>query len=129
MLVRLLAEEDVDRPVVADLIYDSADPYAVCMTFQLCQEASVQWVIGRDLLLDGQRELTGLGDVQVWPSQDRGVHRVCIALRPFPEGEPAVLAVSARALEGFLRRTLDVVPLGTEGRHLDLDSIADHLLD
>lgn len=128
LLVRLFVAEGVDRPVVADLWYDSADPYAVSLTFHLCADDTVRWVFGRDLLLNGQQGLTGFGDIQVWPSRHAWVNKVCIALRPYWNREAVVVTASARALDAFLRRTLAVVPAGTEDRHLDMDGIVHQLL-
>ncbi|MGW2047737.1 SsgA family sporulation/cell division regulator [Streptomyces sp. NPDC001858] len=111
------------------MIYASSDPYAVSMTFHVCAELSVEWVFARDLLLAGRHRLAGDGDVQVWPARRTAVSEVCIGLRPGAEAEPVVLATSARALDVFLRRTLDQVPTGAETEHMHLDDLADHLLD
>ncbi|MFF7160746.1 SsgA family sporulation/cell division regulator [Streptomyces sp. NPDC008086] len=128
MLVRLIVAEGVDRPVMLDLFYDSTDPYAVSLTFHMHTDDSVRWVLGRDLLLNGQQELTGVGDVQVWPSRSSPAGKVCVALRPCAEREAVVVTASARALNAFLRRTLTVVPAGTEERHLDVDGTVRRLL-
>ncbi|MER5428398.1 SsgA family sporulation/cell division regulator [Streptomyces sp. NPDC002588] len=128
MLVRLVVAEGVDRPVMVDLSYDSADPYAVSLTFHLCADETVRWVFGRDLLLNGQQGLTGVGDIQVWPTRHPWVSRVCVALRPYWDREAVVVTASARTLDAFLRRTLAVVPVGTEERHLDMDRIVHQLL-
>lgn len=129
MLVRLVVAEGVDRPVMVDLSYDSADPYAVSLTFHTCTDETVRWVFGRDLLLNGQQGLTGVGDIQVWPTRHPWVSRVCMALRPYWNREAVVVTASARTLDAFLRRTLAVVPAGAEERHLDMDRIVHQLLD
>lgn len=129
ILVRLAVEEGVDRPVMADLRYDSANPYAVSMTFHVGADQTVRWLFGRDLLLHGQHALTGIGDVQVWPSRPFGTSQVCIALRPCPHDDAVVVTASARTLGAFVRRTLAVVPAGTEARHLDLDGAVQQLLN
>ncbi|MFC4502746.1 MULTISPECIES: SsgA family sporulation/cell division regulator [Streptomyces] len=128
MLVRLAVADGVDRPVVLDLCYDSADPYAVSLTFHIHTDDTVQWVLGRDLLLDGQHGLAGVGDAQVWPSRRSWAGKVCIALRPYPKRKAVVVTASARALEAFLLRTLAVVPAGTEERHLNMDGTVRQLL-
>lgn len=129
MLVRLAVADGVDPPVMVDLRYDTADPYAVSMTFHLWADDAVRWVFSRDLLLNGQEGLTGAGDVQVWPSPHSGASRVCIALRPCPHAEAVVVMASARVVGAFLRRTLAVVPAGTEQHHLDLDGAVRRLLN
>ncbi|MCT9082902.1 SsgA family sporulation/cell division regulator [Streptomyces fulvoviolaceus] len=128
MLVRLAVAEGVDRPVMLDLSYDTADPYAVSLTFHMCTDATVRWVVGRDLLLDGLESPVGVGDIQVWPSQRPWVGKVHIALCPCPKQETVVVTVSARALEAFLGRTLAMVPAGTEECHLDVDAAVHQLL-
>lgn len=128
MLVRLVVAEGVDRPVMLDLSYGRADPYAVSLTFHMCADTTVRWVVGRDLLLDGLVKLTGVGDVQVWPCRDPGADRVHIALCPCPKQEAVVVTASARALGSFLQRTLAVVPPGTEECHLDMDGAVHQLL-
>ncbi|MEU0072062.1 SsgA family sporulation/cell division regulator [Streptomyces sp. NPDC006332] len=128
MLVRLVVAEGVDRPAVLDLSYDRADPYAVSLTFHMCAHTAVRWVVGRDLLLDGLERLVGVGDIQVWPSRRPSAGKVQIALCPGPKQEAVVVTVSARALEAFLRRTLAMVPAGSEDCHLDVDTAVHQLL-
>ncbi|MDV9171209.1 SsgA family sporulation/cell division regulator [Streptomyces sp. W16] len=128
MLVRLVVAEGADRPVMLDLSYDRADPYAVSLTFHMCTDATVRRMVGRDLLLDGPEKLVGVGDVQVWPSRRPWVGKVHIALGPCQKEEAVVVTAPARALDAFLRRTLTVVPAGTEECHLDVDTAVHQLL-
>lgn len=128
IMVRLVVAEGVDRPVLLDLSYDRADPYAVSLKFHMCTDATVRWVVGRDLLLDGLERLAGLGDVQVWPCRDPVADRVHIALCPWPKEKAVVVTVSARVLGAFLRRTLALVPSGGEECHLDMDGAVHQLL-
>ncbi|MFF3378416.1 SsgA family sporulation/cell division regulator [Streptomyces sp. NPDC002680] len=128
ILVRLVVAQGVDRPVMVDLCYKCTDPYAVSLTFHVSADDTVRWVFGRDLLLNGQHGLTGAGDVQVWPSRCSWVKKTCIALRQSPNRDAVVVAASARTLDAFLLRTLEVVPAGTEDRHLDLDGTVHQLL-
>ncbi|MFF0013198.1 SsgA family sporulation/cell division regulator [Streptomyces sp. NPDC005374] len=128
MLVRLIVAEGVDRPVMLDLSYDRADPYAVSLTFHMYTDTTVRWVVGRELLLDGLEKLTGVGDVQIWPCRDPRSDRVHIALCPCPEERAVVVTAPARALGSFLRRTFALVPPGTEECHLDMDGAVHQLL-
>ncbi|MGX9883386.1 SsgA family sporulation/cell division regulator [Streptomyces sp. NPDC002276] len=129
MLVRLVVAEGVDRPVMLDLSYDGADPYAVSLTFHMCTDATVRWVVGRQLLLDGLETLAGVGDIQVWPSRRPWAPgRVHIALCPCPKQEAVVVSAPARGVEAFLRQTLALVPAGTEEGHLDVDATVHQLL-
>ncbi|MGW1555756.1 SsgA family sporulation/cell division regulator [Streptomyces sp. NPDC002144] len=129
MLVSLLLDDEWIQPVSADLIYDTMDPYAVCMAFHVAGDSVVCWVFARDLLIGGRSRCTGEGDIRVWPSARGAVNEVCVQLRPGGEAERVVLVASARAVEAFLHRALQAVPAGTETGHLDLDDLADQLLN
>ena len=128
MLVRLVVAEGEDRPVMLDLSYDRSDPYAVSLTFHMYTDATVRWVLGRDLLLDGMARLTGVGDVQIWPCRSPAADSVHIALCPCPKQDAVVVTASARAVGAFLRRTFAMVPTGTEEHHLDVAGAVQQLL-
>lgn len=108
-------------PVNADLRYDSADPYAVCLSLHTDTARTVDWVFARDLLADGVYRRTGIGDVVVEPIAARRVDYVRITLRTGTNRFHAQLP--ARAVLSFVQRTQSIVRLGTEARHLDLDSL------
>jgi hypothetical protein len=114
-LVLELVGPDGTTPMVAELRYDPADPYAVEMAF-LKGSVEVVWVFARDLLMRGLSEPVGEGDVQVFPSiDDDGRAVVEIALRA-PTGEALVEGRVRDVLE-FLAQTLRVVWPGTERDH------------
>lgn len=108
-------------PVNADLRYDSADPYAVCLSLHTDTGRTVDWIFARDLLADGIYRRTGIGDVVVEPIPARQVDYVRITLGT---GTPRFHAqLPARAVLAFVRRTQSLVRPGTEGRHIDLDDL------
>ena len=127
IVVRFFAADEVVLPVLTDLRYESADPYAVTMKFHVYGNHTVQWVLGRELLMSGQHRPTGAGDVHVWPSPHLDPDTVCISLRS--KGKAVVLAARAQSLDAFLKKTLAAVPLGSEEQHLDMDGIARQLLE
>jgi len=112
-------------PVNADLRYDSADPYAVRLSLHTDTDRTVDWVFARDLLADGVHRRTGMGDVVVEPIPARSVDYVRITLRTGKARFHAQLP--ARAVLAFVQRTQSIVRLGTEERHLDLDSLIRYL--
>ncbi|MGP4085151.1 SsgA family sporulation/cell division regulator [Streptomyces sp. KR55] len=114
-------------PVVTEFHYDGADPYSVCVIFNAHTDMTVEWTFGRELLLSGQRGLSGAGDVQIWPSEIHGSGVVFISLRSGAEMD--VVAAPAKVIDAFLERTLELVPLGEEERHLGIDSPVSQLLD
>jgi starch synthase len=77
-------------PVLADLRYESNDPWAVRVAFQTGGEGDgvVEWMFARQLLTDGVAQATGEGDVRVWPSL-HGTERV-VNLEAMACGTPVV---------------------------------------
>lgn len=102
-------------PLVAELRYDPADPYAVRMVF-LKGTDEVVWLFGRDLLLRGVSEPVGEGDVRVFPEVDAEGRAVVIIALSAPAGQ-ALVESRARDVLDFLARTARVVWPGTEAEH------------
>lgn len=105
-------------PMTAELRYETSDPYAVQATFR-ADDSQVTWVLARELLMTGLQAVSGIGDVQVMPSDEHPETVVLIKLSS-PDGV-AVLAANAADLRGFLLRTCDQVPPGAEAEFLELD--------
>lgn len=121
--LRLVVPGAAALPVLADLDYDTADPYAVQVSFHTGAPSSgevVQWTFARQLLSDGVARPAGEGDVQVWPSTTAGSSVVCLSLSS-PSGR-ALFEVPLTELAEFLGRTYAAVPTGTESEHVDLDA-------
>ncbi|AWW36554.1 MULTISPECIES: SsgA family sporulation/cell division regulator [Streptomyces] len=125
-LVRLVNAGEYLR-VVTQLRYDSFNPYSVSMVFNLDTDEPVEWEFGRDLLSEGRQQVTGMGDVRIWPSDIRGHNVVFISLRSGADME--VVAVSATLIDAFLERTHQIVPAGQEQQLLDVDGVVDRMLD
>jgi hypothetical protein len=109
----------VDVPTT--LSYRADDPYAVALVFHSAT-ADVQWVVSRTLLLQGLAAPSGDGDVRAYPSIDEDGSAVAILDFCSPDGQLTARADS-RALQAFLARTFEMVPLGTEGKRLDMDGL------
>lgn len=101
-------------PVTARLQYTSRDPWAVSMVFAADRCAPVVWVFARDLLVDGMRSLTGVGDVRIFPAGDSVVLDLAS-----PDGS-ARLVASAADLAAFVSETASVVPSGREVDFVDI---------
>lgn len=106
-------------PLRVTLSYTTEDPFAVTAAFA-GDGLTIEWVFARDLLIGGLDGPTGEGDVHVWPSWGSGRDLVLLSLTS-PDGH-AVLEADATDLRGFLQRTLDLVPEGTESAHVDVDT-------
>ena len=121
--LRLVVPGTASLPVRADLLYDTADPYAVQVSFHTGAASSgdvVQWTFARQLLSDGIAAPAGEGDVQVWPSSSTAGAVVCLSLSS-PSGR-ALFEVPLAELADFLGRSYAAVPTGSESAHVDVDA-------
>lgn len=109
-----------------ELGYAETDPYAVTISFGDVN-GGIVWTFARDLLLEGLAQPVGDGDVAIWPAVGQfGGACVMVEFRS-PDGE-LLVETSSRGITQFVNRTLELVPRGAESRHLDMDSLIDHLL-
>ncbi|GGM14018.1 SsgA family sporulation/cell division regulator [Nakamurella endophytica] len=120
--VMTLVTDGGDVPVDADLQFHTRDPFAVRMVFSIPGAAGVEWVFGRQLLVDGVDRPAGTGDVQLFPCED-----VVILELDSPAGRARLLA-DRSAMTAFVRDTLDAVELGAEDVYFDIDREIDRLL-
>ncbi len=107
------------------LTYDRARPYEANMRFLLPGEPPNDWLIGRDLLIDGRTGLAGMGDVTVAPAPD---DRVAVTLRTHNPREEDTVYVCDRVVHVFVVAMLSVVPRGAEAQVWD-DAELRRLLD
>ncbi|MFN8147488.1 MAG: SsgA family sporulation/cell division regulator [Candidatus Nanopelagicales bacterium] len=121
----LVMDDDRTLQVPSTLVYAVDNPYAVTAVFRTA-DGDVTWVFGRDLLDDGLIEPAGEGDVTVWPTVVAGRPVVCLALAS-PAGS-ALLQLDAGALRVFLDESYELVEMGHEGEHLDIDAALAELL-
>jgi hypothetical protein len=117
--LRLVLPESGPVPLRVALRYAIEDPFAVTAAFQ-GDGVTIDWVFARDLLVGGLEGPCGEGDVHVWPSWAGGRDLVLLSLSS-PDGQ-AVLEADASDLRVFIDRTLDLVPLGAESDHVDVDA-------
>ncbi len=134
----LVAPEKTIVPLMASMSYDSADPYAVRMAFDVGTDEPVEWTLARELLAAALHAREGIGDVQAWPSAASCDPAAGIAGEASPMGAAAGSAIlniamsspfgqaqfeaSARAVDEFLQRTYQLVPAGHESAYLDFDA-------
>ena len=109
------AEQDHD--LSADFSYSPADPFAVSMTLSTVT-GPVTWTFARDLLVEGQYEPTGEGDVHVWPCLSPCGEAVVIIELDSPAGE-TLLQFPSRAVQDFVYASLETVPAGAEETDVD----------
>lgn len=116
---RLVAAAPRMQSIPATLHYDRRDPFAVRMTFPApatLEGVEVCWTFARELLAAGLEGPEGQGDVRVRPY---GYDRTVLEFHA-PEGT-AVVHVHSTEVRRFLQRTTELVPVGLEHLHVDLD--------
>jgi hypothetical protein len=117
-------DSEQDHDLSAEFNYNPADPWAVTMTLSTIS-GPVTWTFARDLLLEGQYEPTGDGDVHVWPCLSPSGEAVVIVELDAPSGE-TLLQFPTRAVQDFVYASLEAVPPGTES--VDVSTWLDQLL-
>lgn len=128
--VWLIPPEQGIVPLAARLSYSSEDPYALSVAFDVGLDKPVEWTFARDLLAMGIEGRAGLGDVTVWPSarsQRAAPGSVLHIELSSPYGQ-AHFEAPAMEIWEFLRRTYQIVPVGRETGHIDVDAELDELL-
>jgi hypothetical protein len=111
------AETEADLSLGAEFHYDPADPLAVTMVLESIS-GPVRWTFARDLILNGQFEPTGDGDVHVWPCLNPAGAAVVIIELDAPAGG-AILQIPSRAVQDFVSASLATVPEGAEQHDVD----------
>jgi hypothetical protein len=120
--LRLVVPGGPSLPVLANLRYETADPWAVRVAFQTGGEGDgiVEWMFARQLLTDGVAKTVGEGDIRVWPSVIGREHFVNLAMAS-PSGS-ALFEIDRDALVEFLQQTYLAVPTGAEEEVIDIDA-------
>jgi hypothetical protein len=124
--VQLVVSEQIVVPLVARIFYLPEDPYALSVAFDVGLDEPVKWIFARDLLTMGIQGREGLGDVRIWPSADSdgGVLHIELSL-PFGQ---AHFEAPTREISDFLRQTYQIVPVGEESGHFDIEAELNDLL-
>jgi hypothetical protein len=106
-------------PIVTRWSYQAGDPFAVTLAVRIQQDHWIEWLVARDLVVQALQGATGEGDVRMTPRTSSGYDLVEIEIRS-TDGR-AVLEVDHALLHQFVHATLDVVALGQESEHVDID--------
>ncbi|MDX3763566.1 SsgA family sporulation/cell division regulator [Streptomyces sp. AK02-04a] len=117
--VHVSVPDELPAPLSAELHYGMSDPYAVRLSLGAPAARPVQWVFARSLLMEGLRRPTGTGDVLVIPQHRCHPNSVRIILRS--AAGAALIDIAESAVAAFVKRTVSLVPPGTETLHLDID--------
>ncbi|WP_214370953.1 SsgA family sporulation/cell division regulator [Pseudonocardia sp. H11422] len=106
-------------PVVTRWSYSANDPFAVTLAVRTRHDRWVEWLVARDLVVDGLAGPAGYGDIRMSPQVVQGYDIVEIEIRS-TDGR-AVLEVDRDLLRHFIDATIEVVALGDEADRMDLD--------
>jgi hypothetical protein len=106
-------------PVVTRWSYTAADPFAITLAVRTRHDRWVEWLVARDLVVEGLEAEAGLGDVRLSPQVVQGYDIVEIEISS-TDGR-AVLEVDRDLLRHFVDTTTDLVALGEESAFTDLD--------
>ncbi|HYQ67461.1 SsgA family sporulation/cell division regulator [Actinophytocola sp.] len=117
----LVALHDGTTPVRSRWSYRADQPFTVTAAFQTDRDRWVEWVFSRELLVEGLGESAGFGDVRFRPIEERGLRMLVIEIES-PEGY-ALLELDHGAVDRFLGATEQMVPLGGEDDHFDVDEL------
>jgi len=123
--VDILAGSGPPSVLDSELSYHPDDPLAV--TIQLgAAGVGVCWTFARSLLRVGMFASTGEGDVVISPGVDDDSNALTYVELSSPDGV-AVLRTRSAIVAEFLRQTEQLVPIGQEGDHVDIDAVITYL--
>src|SRR5262249_29523496 len=100
--------------------YCTDDPFAVTIEIQTRGNRYVDWVLARELLVEGLEEPTGIGDVRVRPA-NMGEWDVTLIEICSPDGH-AILELDRDRLRQLGQDAIDLVPLADGGMAFAIDA-------
>ncbi|TDV41421.1 SsgA family sporulation/cell division regulator [Actinophytocola oryzae] len=121
----LVALYDGTTPVRSRWSYRADSPFTVTASFQTDRDRWVEWVFSRELLVDGLEDSAGIGDVRFRSLEERGLRMLVVEIES-PEGY-ALLELDHEAVAGFMGETDELVPIGSEEEHFDVDALIEEL--
>lgn len=124
--VQQVLDQFAQQSLLAEFGYDPSDPLVVTVTFLVENGPGVTWRFGRDLLHQGLLSLSGIGDVQVWPT--RLDDRTAVWLEVGSYGMRALFELPAPALAEWLESTYRLVPAGFEMADVNWEAVITGLL-
>lgn len=126
-----------EMPLLTRWSYRADDPYAVVMSISRPSGRWIEWLMARDLVVDGMLAPTGLGDVRVAPfydddfdDDDFDIHEFDVIEVKIGDDEGfASLEFDRELVERFLGATFEVVPRGAETDVIDVAAEIEKITD
>ncbi|MFD0412283.1 SsgA family sporulation/cell division regulator [Streptomyces sp. NPDC127108] len=115
------------QAVEAEFRFDPESPLIICVELLLEGGSRVLWRIGRDLLQQGLYSVSGLGDVQIWPTHPER-ERATAWLQLTSGDMAALFELPVPPLAEWLAYTYELVPAGRELCGTDWESATADLL-
>ncbi|WP_309221657.1 SsgA family sporulation/cell division regulator [Streptomyces sp. Act143] len=114
------------QAVRATFRYDPDAPWVVSVELAVEHGPRVLWRIGREILQQGLHSVSGLGDIQMWPSSfgDGATARLQLTSRD----TAALFELPVPPLAQWLADTYELVPAGAELSEIDWDAATADLL-
>jgi hypothetical protein len=101
------------------------EPFAVKVAFRTERGRWIEWTFARDLLVTGLTEPSGLGDVRVRPDLSEDEAMLTLEIES-PDGY-ASFQLERDDVQSFIDCTFELVPLGAESEHFDVDALIDEI--
>jgi hypothetical protein len=109
-----------EMPLLTRWSYRADDPYAVTMSISRPSGRWIDWLMARDLVVEGMLAPAGIGDVRVAPFSDDEFDIVEVKIGD-DEGF-AALEFDRELMERFLAATFDILARGSESGALDISA-------
>ncbi|HEY1971383.1 MAG TPA: SsgA family sporulation/cell division regulator [Pseudonocardia sp.] len=116
-----------ETPLLTRWSYRSDDPFAVMMSIARPSGRWIDWLMARDLIIEGLDQPAGIGDVQLTPFSD-GEFDVLEVKIGDDEGF-ASLEFDRDLVERFLDASYDIVPVGAESTVIDVEAEIEKITD
>jgi hypothetical protein len=112
-------------PVLSRLSYHAEEPFAATVAFRTERGRWIEWTFARDLLVTGMTEPSGLGDVRIRPDLSEDEEFLTLEIES-PDGY-ASFELEREDVRTFLDASFELVPLGDESEHFDVDGLIEEI--
>jgi hypothetical protein len=109
-----------ETPLLTRWSYRSDDPFAVMMSISRPSGRWIDWLLSRDLLIEGLAGPAGVGDVRLTPFSDEEFD--VLEVRIGDDEGFASLEFDRDLIERFLEASFEIVAAGAESAVIDVEA-------
>jgi hypothetical protein len=109
-----------ETPLLTRWSYRSDDPFAVMMSISRPSGRWIDWLLSRDLLIEGLAGPAGVGDVRLTPFSDEEFD--VLEVRIGDDEGFASLEFDRDLIERFLEASFEIVSAGAESAVIDVEA-------